>query len=710
MTNTSTYCIWRCSFLYGNATSSRYTYDALHRLSRLQSEDANGTLMQDIVYAFDDASNVTGIANNAGVVNTLEGSYSNTYKYDILHRLVASCGVGDIGRYDTWFTYTPSGRLARKFRDCASVSFTSTVDMAYGYCDKYQPHAVRRMYDHNTHRHFDLRWDPAGNLGQVSATGKDALFETGRFLFWTEDSRMHAAADDRYYSYYAYDHGGERRLKLSGDNKTMDVNAEYMATYAFLDNPTLYPSAYLVLTLHGYTNVAKVECRASLFALPRRSNVTVRKHYYAGAERVAARLGGGGLDALCHVIGIDDDIQKKANVLFDQSLEQVNIRILQDNDLDCVMECKFAIEEFGHKIDGIPRHLQAKVEVADGGKLRAMVDDWSQDHNGGQEDDVYFYHSDHLGSASWITERHGDAVQHLQYLPYGEPYINQRLSGYNERFTFTGKELDEETGYGYFGARYMDHELMTMWLSVDPMADKYPGISPYSYCAWNPVKLVDPDGRDIWNLNKDGELIWKETSEADQIYANGAYVDLPEGIMERGKSYLKDQGHFFLNFENNGNNAIAVFEFMADNADVEFSLLGIASNSSSADADSYFLTTSFEEMGDSYGSEYAYKASKQNKMRSHTHNHPGDNANIVPSTILNNGSILISMAGIGRGDDMGFSTLIREGSPSCSFSIYGKSRAGGHYRPYALTDKIPDYRYQPSKVSKTNGHYIFKAQ
>ena len=58
----------------------------------------------------------------------------------------------------------------------------------------------------------------------------------------------------------------------------------------------------------------------------------------------------------------------------------------------------------------------------------------------------------------------------------------------------TGKEKDEETGYGYFGARYMDHELMTMWLSVDPMADKYLSISPYAYCVWNPVKLVDPDG------------------------------------------------------------------------------------------------------------------------------------------------------------------------------------------------------------------------
>ena len=71
--------------------------------------------------------------------------------------------------------------------------------------------------------------------------------------------------------------------------------------------------------------------------------------------------------------------------------------------------------------------------------------------------------------------------------------------------TSTGKERDTETGYGYFGARYMDHELMTMWLSVDPMADKYPGISPYAYCAWNPVKLVDPTGEE-W-VDADGNII-----------------------------------------------------------------------------------------------------------------------------------------------------------------------------------------------------------
>ena len=62
----------------------------------------------------------------------------------------------------------------------------------------------------------------------------------------------------------------------------------------------------------------------------------------------------------------------------------------------------------------------------------------------------------------------------------------------------TGKELDAETGYGYFGTRYYEPTLLTSWIAVDPMSDKYPSLSPYAYCAWNPVKLVDPNGEDIF--------------------------------------------------------------------------------------------------------------------------------------------------------------------------------------------------------------------
>ena len=393
-----------------------------------------------------------------------------------------------------------------------SITFNEERDeeTCYGYCNDYQPHAVKRMFDYNNGMLYDMRWDDAGNLGQVSIAKLGDMFEAGRFLFWTEDSRMHTAIDEKFYSYYTYDHSGgscasreqsqaclsyaemeqrrrsQRRLKLVGDNCSMDVNAEYMNASSALNEPTFYPSAYMVLTNKGYT-----------------------KHYYAGTERVAARLGGGGLYALYPVIGNDVELQKKADILFKQSIEQVNSRVLGENDLDCIMHNEYARAEFGKWIEGIPYQVRADVET-EYWQFKDMVHSMLVDLNNGQEKEVYFYHSDHLGSASWITEGGGMAVQHIQYLPYGEPYIDQRAAGttYSERFRFTGKERDEETGYGYFGARYMDHELMTMWLSVDPMADKYHSISPYAYCAWNPVKLVDPDGKEMTDFkDKKGNLI-----------------------------------------------------------------------------------------------------------------------------------------------------------------------------------------------------------
>ena len=214
------------------------------------------------------------------------------------------------------------------------------------------------------------------------------------------------------------------------------------------------------------------------------------KHYYAGSERVATRIGGGGL----YAASVDPKLSDRAGMVFCQSPDQVNSRRLKENLSDCIANGLCTHGELLCDIMDIPSRLQADTAI-DYTDFRRMIHDMRAIHH--DEPDVYFYHSDHLGSASWITDNGGVAVQHLQYLPYGERYVDQRVTGYQERFTFTGKERDEETGYGYFGARYIDHELTTMWLSVDPMSDKYPGISPYAYCAWNPVKLVDPDGREI---------------------------------------------------------------------------------------------------------------------------------------------------------------------------------------------------------------------
>ena len=126
-----------------------------------------------------------------------------------------------------------------------------------------------------------------------------------------------------------------------------------------------------------------------------------------------------------------------------------------------------------------------------------------------EEETVFFTHSDHLGSAAWITNENGKCIQYIHYAPFGELMDNQRVDSYDERFKFTGKERDEESGYDYFGARYYTSNL-SMWLSVDPLADKYPNISPYAYCAWNPMKYVDPNGKWV-------ETLWDATNVALDI-------------------------------------------------------------------------------------------------------------------------------------------------------------------------------------------------
>ena len=86
----------------------------------------------------------------------------------------------------------------------------------------------------------------------------------------------------------------------------------------------------------------------------------------------------------------------------------------------------------------------------------------------------------------------------------------------------SGKEKDSETGYHYFGARYYNSDL-SLWLSVDPMADKYPSLSPYNYCAWNPMKLVDPDGNKILPAKGSSEKFKEQLNEAiNHLISHGA--------------------------------------------------------------------------------------------------------------------------------------------------------------------------------------------
>jgi len=114
---------------------------------------------------------------------------------------------------------------------------------------------------------------------------------------------------------------------------------------------------------------------------------------------------------------------------------------------------------------------------------------------GPRERDMYFYHPDHLGSSSYVTDEGGRVFQHLEYFPFGETWVEEKSNTQRTPYLFTGKELDEDTGLYYFGARYYDARV-SLWLSVDPLWFKYPSWSPYNYAFHRPLTVIDPDGRE----------------------------------------------------------------------------------------------------------------------------------------------------------------------------------------------------------------------
>jgi RHS repeat-associated protein len=128
----------------------------------------------------------------------------------------------------------------------------------------------------------------------------------------------------------------------------------------------------------------------------------------------------------------------------------------------------------------------------------------------------YYYHSDHLGSTSLITDLDGNVVQHVEYVPFGEVFIEERNNKWNTPYLFNAKELDEETGLYYYGARYYEPRV-SLWISADPMQEKYPGVSSYAYCHNNPVNRIDPDGRED-HVDDYGNVIARYDNNDKSVY------------------------------------------------------------------------------------------------------------------------------------------------------------------------------------------------
>lgn len=168
---------------------------------------------------------------------------------------------------------------------------------------------------------------------------------------------------------------------------------------------------------------------------------------------------------------------------------------------------------------------------------------------------------DHLGTNTLLTDMDGNAYQMFLNLPFGETMAEQSGSAYYQSpYKFNGKELDKETGLYYYGARYYDPRT-SMWLGVDPMVEKYPGISPYNYCANNPIIFIDPDGNkielfhEVFHYNADGSVTRKMESgfvSGKSYDAMHDYLKTPEGYNFAAKFAVEGQEICGIKFDKTG--------------------------------------------------------------------------------------------------------------------------------------------------------------
>jgi RHS repeat-associated protein len=112
---------------------------------------------------------------------------------------------------------------------------------------------------------------------------------------------------------------------------------------------------------------------------------------------------------------------------------------------------------------------------------------------GDSEAEKYWYLTDHLGSVKSVTDDTGSVVFQADHLAFGQRYGESSTApNFDEWHSFTGKEFDPDTGLYYFNARWYDQET-GRFISEDPMRDpNNPNL--YSYCANNPLNLIDPTG------------------------------------------------------------------------------------------------------------------------------------------------------------------------------------------------------------------------
>ena len=437
--------------------------------------------------------------------------------YDAQNRLIHANGKAKTASYQLDMAYGIMGEPLTKKQKVDSSKVAQSYAFAYLYENSEHPTAPSQIgYNHYT---YDAN-------GKPLTVTNDSTSET-REMYWDEDNRLMVLSDNGKTSRYTYNAGGERIIKSHGTMEGVYINgAPQGITFHEHDDYTLYPASIISINKNRFT-----------------------KHYFIGDKRVASKLGVG---KFSNVYGISGN----------------NVTAGQKDYAARMMQIEKQREEYYRKLGtppGVPTMKGATADpdntgygyntiigelgdhsVPEGWVQRPKFNDkgdvpgppiqWQkpEDPDNAQPgygyvpadttntEEIFFYHSDHLGSTSYITDAKANITQFDAYLPYGELLVDEHSSSEEMPYKFNGKEFDQETGLYYYGARYMNPKT-SLWYGVDPLAETYETIGGYVYCAGNPVKFVDPNGEKITDpknriavyINKQGKIIFTKYATKD---------------------------------------------------------------------------------------------------------------------------------------------------------------------------------------------------
>ena len=486
----------------GNGTETTYTYDKQRERLQVMNLTADGQTVMENKYRYDAVDNILGITNAANPTSLtklnrakLGGRSSHTYEYDELNRLIHANGKAKRASYDMVMSF---GRMSEPLTKVQKVDSTTTAksyNFAYKYEDSNHPTAPTQIgHDHYT-------YDANGNPTLVTNDSAN----TTREMYWDEDNRLMVLSDNGKTSRYTYNAAGERIMKSYGTMEGVYINgAPQGITFHETDNFTLYPASILSVNKNRFT-----------------------KHDFIGDKRIASRIGTGLFNNVygrngSYVTAGQQDYAERMN----QIQKQKEAYYKQQGIAPGVPTMKGAYGDpentkrgYNSIIDTLGNHdvPQGWIQTprpnttpnTNPGPPVSWNDPSNPDDpqagygyipNDTTKEETFFYHSNHLGSTSYITDDKVNITQYDAYLPYGELLVDEHSSSEDLPYKFNGKQFDEETGLYYYGARYLN-PMASIWYGVDPLAEKYKSIGAYVYCSANPIRLIDSDGKKILFVN-----------------------------------------------------------------------------------------------------------------------------------------------------------------------------------------------------------------